>query len=127
MNRVIVVVILTSFLGLATVPYRKGFVNSSSSHTAHGASLFEEGSALYLPLVTTSSRVTFAESFDGAPTTATSWRSNNWDIAVHSRDRDTWYTLEPINAHHDAACGPPSTTHMVTTYEDAVFQCNGHV
>ncbi len=73
------------------------------------------------------SPVTFLETFDGAPARPLPFRSDMWNATVHSRDRNTWQQLEPMAAHHGSTCGPPSTSHEVTAYEDAVFQCNDHI
>src|SRR5438094_10385837 len=37
----------------------------------------------------------FIETFDGNPANPQPWRPANWDVAVHSRDLETWDTLEP--------------------------------
>lgn len=69
----------------------------------------------------------FAESFDGAPAAPQPWSSPAWDIAVHSRDVDTWRALEPMEAMHGPDCGAPPATHTVASYEGAVFQCRDHL
>jgi len=69
----------------------------------------------------------FLESFDGDPDHPQAWNSANWDITVHSRDRDTWLALETMQADHGANCEPPPTTHPISAYEDAVFQCKNHM
>ncbi len=50
-----------------------------------------------------------------------------FDVQVHSRDSDTWYALESMQAQHGADCGAPPATHENHTYEGAVFQCKDHV
>jgi hypothetical protein len=45
-------------------------------------------------------------SFDGTPSSPLAWNPPDWDVQVHSRDRDTWKELEPMAAHH----GPDSTS-----------------
>ena len=69
----------------------------------------------------------FRDEFDGRPAVPTPWRGSGWDVAVHSRDRDTWQELQPIAAHHGPDCSAPPATHVTTSYDDAVFHCNGHI
>ncbi|MEZ4425444.1 MAG: hypothetical protein R3E98_18750 [Gemmatimonadota bacterium] len=69
----------------------------------------------------------FRETFDGDPTAPASFRSTRWDVTVHSRDRETWYGLEPLDADHGPGCEPPPATHAVSDYGDAVYQCRNHV
>ena len=67
------------------------------------------------------------ETFDGEPTSPAPWDPDDWDVTVHSRDRSTWDALEPMDAEHGPACEPPTTTHVVTAYDDAVFRCRDHL
>ena len=70
---------------------------------------------------------TFSENFNGAPSAPQSWPSSNtWNIAVHSRDTNSWQTLPSMEAAYGSNCSP-SGTHTVTDYEDVVFQCNNQV
>jgi len=69
----------------------------------------------------------FSELFDGAPSTPTPWNSPDWDIAVHSRDIDTWELLETIDAAHGADCGAPPATHSNSSYAGSVYQCRDHM
>jgi hypothetical protein len=70
----------------------------------------------------------FIETFDGRPETPQPWHPDNWDVTVHSRDRETFYELEPMDAGHSEHCGaPPASHHLGGSYDDAVFQCNDHV
>ncbi len=73
----------------------------------------------------------FLETFDGDPSAPLPWREvaafNTWDVAVHSRDVNTWQTLQSMNAAHGSNCDPHPATHSVSAYEDAVFQCKNHV
>ena len=69
----------------------------------------------------------FTETFDINPDSPTSWQPDNWDVTVHSRDYDTWYALEPMQAHHGPNCEAPPATHTVTAYEDTVFNCKNHM
>lgn len=68
-------------------------------------------------------------SFDGSPAGPDPMPAvvSNFDIQVHSRDADTWFQLEPINAQHGADCAPPPATHPNTSYEGSVFQCKNHL
>lgn len=69
----------------------------------------------------------FVETFDGQPASPQPWRPANWDVTVHSRDVGTWAQLEPTHAMHGSDCGAPPVTHMVSSYEDAVFLCRDHL
>lgn len=69
----------------------------------------------------------FIERFDGAPAKPQAWNPPHWDVAVHSRDVDTWPQLEPMQASHGPACEPPPATHRVTAYEDTVYLCRDHL
>ena len=77
------------------------------------------------------STTTFLETVDGSPDAPTSWRPDNWDIAVHSRNRDTFLRLTGMDADHQADCGDPfhdgSGTHYNDSYEGAVYQCKNHL
>ncbi|MFN8632435.1 MAG: hypothetical protein U0893_01180 [Chloroflexota bacterium] len=65
--------------------------------------------------------------FDGRPASPLPFNPATWDVQVHSRDVSTWTQLEPIAAHHGASCSAPPDTHVTSSYEGAVFQCNDHV
>jgi hypothetical protein len=69
----------------------------------------------------------FIESFDGQPTTPQPWRPADWDVTVHSRDRETWYALDSMTAAHGPGCEPPPGQHTNNSYEGAVFLCRDHV
>lgn len=69
----------------------------------------------------------FSESFSGSPNTPTPWKPGSWDVTVHSRDVDTFYELEPMQAMHGSNCSGPPATHAVSSYDDAVFLCRDHV
>jgi hypothetical protein len=69
----------------------------------------------------------FTATFDGSPTAPQAWNPSNWDVAIHSRDVNTWKQLEAMPAMHGADCGAPPASHTVTRYEQAVFQCRNHV
>jgi hypothetical protein len=89
-------------------------------------------STIYLPLVSHLSLGglppgAFKATFDGTPASPQTWNPTGWDVAVHSRDVNTWEQLEAMPAMHGADCGAPPATHTVSNYEDAVFQCRNHV
>lgn len=69
----------------------------------------------------------YQETFDGNPSQPTPWTSPNWDITVHSRDRDTWQTLNSMDAAHGPNCEAPPATHLINAYEDAVYNCRDHM
>ncbi|GIW59644.1 MAG: hypothetical protein KatS3mg087_0710 [Patescibacteria group bacterium] len=86
----------------------------------------------------------FLETFDGNPSKPepfTQVGQNKWDIAIHSRNIDTWEKLTPMDMHHGPNCEAPLTdsatapftgaeivTHKTNgTYENAVFKCKDHV
>ena len=70
---------------------------------------------------------TFIETFDGNPDHPQPWHPGNWDVTVHSRDIETWNTLEPMDAMHGSDCAAPPASHPITSYEDAVFLCRDHL
>ena len=70
---------------------------------------------------------TFTDQFDGAPPMPTPWCPPDWDIAVQSRDQETWDTLEPMEMQHGVDCSAPPATHHSDTYDAAVNQCKDHV
>lgn len=69
----------------------------------------------------------FSDTFDGVPASPQNFQSQTWDVQVHSRDRETWFNLEPINAQHGSDCSAPPATHVNTSYEGSVFICNNHI
>jgi hypothetical protein len=69
----------------------------------------------------------FLETFDGNPSAPQPWKASNWDVTVHSRDVGTWEELEPVAAMHGSDCSAPPSTHMVSSYNDAVFLCRDHL
>ncbi|HEU5318510.1 MAG TPA: hypothetical protein VFX49_20520 [Chloroflexota bacterium] len=79
------------------------------------------------PIEVSAGPPTFTSAFGGQPAAPASWRAADWDVTVHSRDRETWRQLDPMAAHHGADCGPAPATHAVSRYEDAVFQCRDHL
>lgn len=69
----------------------------------------------------------FLATFDGQPAAPAPWRPADWDVAVHSRDRETWVLLDSMAAGHGPGCEPPPGQHTNNTYEGAVFLCRDHV
>jgi hypothetical protein len=65
--------------------------------------------------------------FDGKPSSPIQFDPPTWDVQVHSRNRDTWKQLEAMQAHHGGDCSGHPATHQISEYNQAVFQCNGHV
>ncbi len=80
---------------------------------------------------------TFTETFDGAPTTPqpyTNLMQNNLDIAVQSRDWQTFLQLEPMESQHGPDCSAPIDAngnmvmhHNDGNYDNAVFKCADHL
>lgn len=69
----------------------------------------------------------YIETFDGEPDSPQPWQPDGWDLVVHSRDIETWYELEAMEAHHGPNCEGPDITHTVTRYEDTIFNCRNHM
>lgn len=69
----------------------------------------------------------FSFAWQGSPPSPQPWTPEDWDLIVHSRDRDTWAQIEPMQAQHGADCSPYPATHMVSTYEDSVYVCKNHL
>jgi hypothetical protein len=69
----------------------------------------------------------FLETFDGWPATPQPFQADNWDVAVHSRNVETWYDLEPMDAMHGSDCAPAPAVHAVHSYADTVFRCRDHL
>lgn len=70
---------------------------------------------------------TAIETFDGDPTSPQAWNPTDWDITIHSPNRDTWYAMNEMPAAHGSDCAPPPATHTVSAYADAVFICKNHM
>lgn len=81
----------------------------------------------FLPLIWTANRFEFLETFDGDPSSPLTWNSPNWDITVHTRSKEYWYSITPMLAGHSENCDPPPTTHMISKFEETVYQCKNHV
>jgi hypothetical protein len=82
----------------------------------------------YLPLAWVSPPPpSYLAPFDGTPAAPESYQPADWDVTVHSRDRAYWYNLEPMQAVHGDHCDAPPATHLVDSYENAVFRCNNHL
>lgn len=97
----------------------------------------EAAGALVIPTATPSATPTststplpvnsFLETFDGDPASPQPWPPVDWDVTVHSRDRETWFALEEIPAAHGPNCEPPPATHLITAYEETVYKCRNHM
>jgi hypothetical protein len=70
---------------------------------------------------------TFLETFDGDPAQPLPFVDPRWNVAIHTRDRQSWYTLDGIDADHGPDCAPPPATHFVDTFEDTVYRCRNHM
>lgn len=93
--------------------------------------MIETGTKIFLPEINQSNRVAasgeFLEAFNGLPAAPEPWKPSNWDVTVHSRSRDRYYSLTPMNAGHGANCEPPPLTHQISSYEDSVYICRNHM
>ncbi|MGB0385783.1 MAG: hypothetical protein ACPGWR_13265 [Ardenticatenaceae bacterium] len=69
----------------------------------------------------------FLEGFDREPESPEAWQPENWDVTIHSRDRETWQELEMMQAAHGSNCEPPPANHTISAYEDAVYICRNHL
>lgn len=72
----------------------------------------------------------FLENFDinpSSPQPFTQVGQNNWDVQVHSRNNDTWFELETVNAQHAHDCSAPPASHPNSSYEGSVFSCRNHL
>lgn len=86
--------------------------------------------ALLMPVISTTAAAqssAWSAGFAGKPSAPAPFNPTDWDVQVHSRDRETWKTLESIDAHHGSNCAGHPSTHAVSSYENAVFQCNEHM
>jgi hypothetical protein len=81
----------------------------------------------FLPLIRTADRFEFLETFDGDPNSPLAWNSPDWDLTVHTRDKENWYSIIPMDAGHNQNCDPPPTTHRISAFEDTVYQCRNHL
>lgn len=79
------------------------------------------------PEVTPVPSVDFLETFDGDPSSPETFKSPRWDISVHTRNLETLYSLEPMDAAHGPGCEPPPATHRISRYEETVYNCRDHV
>ena len=63
----------------------------------------------------------------GNPASPVPFAESGWDVQVYSRDRQTWYAPEAMDAHHGMDCGGFPGVHRVSTYEQSVFRCRDHI
>jgi hypothetical protein len=71
----------------------------------------------------------YTATFNGAPPAPLSaCGESGFDVQIHSRDSNTWYQLQPMEAEHGPDCaGPPATHHESGSYAEAVFECKDHL
>lgn len=54
--------------------------------------------------------------------------ASEWDILIHSRGPDTWYSLDQMSAQHGPDCaGPPASHELHGDHSAAVFLCRDHL
>ena len=93
-----------------------------------GPTVAQESFQVFMPLAgIEGSTARFVETFDGAPNSPTPWNPDNWDISIHSRDYDTFWSLDPVHAQFGPNCEEPQAKHWNSTYEGSVFQCQNKV
>lgn len=81
-------------------------------------------------LVGSTSAGSFIATVDGSPPSpapAANSSLADWDVQVHSRNPETWFALDPIQAQHGSDCAGPPAMHVNSSYEGAVFQCRDHL
>ena len=66
-------------------------------------------------------------SMTGSPPTPVPFNEAGWDVQLYSRDRDTWYTPEAMDAHHGQDCAGFPGIHRVTRYDQMVYRCRDHI
>lgn len=87
-----------------------------------------QGSPLLLLLLPqTAPSFEFVETFDGDPAGPQAYSDPRFDLVVHSRDKETFAALEPMQAQHGPACTPPPELHTLDSYDDAVYRCKNHL
>lgn len=70
---------------------------------------------------------TFIETFDEDPNTPSIF-SPAWNVALFTRDRNTWVNVDPGNiADHGIDCSPPPAFHAVELLEESVYTCKNHL
>ncbi|MEM8712613.1 MAG: hypothetical protein AAGG01_16805 [Planctomycetota bacterium] len=52
---------------------------------------------------------------------------SKWDVSVHTRAKEFWFQLEPMQAAHGLDTSPPPATHVISAYEDAVYVAREHM
>jgi hypothetical protein len=63
----------------------------------------------------------------GSPPSPVPFDEPGWDVQVYSRDRQTWYEPEPMDAHHGDNCAGFPGVHRVSRYDQMVFRCRDHI
>jgi hypothetical protein len=77
--------------------------------------------------VTASSTERFTFNWLSTATSPQPWTPDDWDVIVHSRDRESWAQVDPMQAQHGPDCSPPPATHLVSSYEESVYLCRNHM
>jgi len=94
--------------------------------------LFLSTALMLIPMLAIALADNHVDTFDGAPPAPepfTQLNQADFDVQVHSRNPDTWYALEGMDAQHGPGCELPTTglTHHNTSYEGVWFKCRDHV
>ena len=62
------------------------------------------------------------------PSAPAMWQPSNFDVQIHTRDMENaGNSMDSFNADHGADCAAPPATHLVNTWQQAVFACHSHV
>ncbi len=74
----------------------------------------------------------WTETFTNASGTPQAFRSANWNVSVHERDRAPGQLPAPLTADHGPGCQsptspPPTHQHPASTDAETVFLCNDHL
>jgi hypothetical protein len=70
----------------------------------------------------------YLQTFDGMPSSPAAYRPPGWDIQIHSRDSQTWTSVETMQGQHGGDCSPPPATFPLGgDYPSHVFQCHDHL
>ena len=66
----------------------------------------------------------FLEMFDGNPSAPLAFADVNWDVGVHTHNYTNPYS---VTADFGSDCAALPATHTVSSYDDAVFICDGRL
>jgi hypothetical protein len=103
-------------------------VLAGAFHVAAASTATDEAPtySVYLPHLQIPTR--FEEGFDLFPPAPLPFQNDAWDVYVHERQLNHLYHLHPMTeAGHGPHCEPPPASHVVDTYENSVYICNGHL